>query len=151
MAAAEPTLSIGSGQRVGARPEREITTHVSGLIPLRSVLHEPWRVVSLVPRPRPPVARSWPKAPCEAGTHDATLQAFHPYGQHEQPLPQRGDVCHVAVRTIGLLPQRLHQDIRRRRQQYAALIRQKRAPVDAVQREAIMQYLEPALPVTTRK
>ena len=81
--------------------------------------------------------------------HDATHRTFHPDRQLEQPLPQRGDLCRGAVRAVGLLPQRLQQHLRRGRQQHAELIRPAPRATRAIQRQPVMQFLEPVFHVAT--
>ena len=48
---------------------------------------------------------------------------------------------------MGLLPQRLQQDIHRGRQQHAELIRPEVQATRPIQRQAVMQLLEPVLRV----
>ena len=79
--------------------------------------------------------------------HDAAHRAFDPHGHLEQPFPQRGHLRSSAVRAVGLLPQRLQQDIGRRRQQHPELIGPELRATCAVQRQPVMQFLEPVLHV----
>src|SRR3989454_11143932 len=81
--------------------------------------------------------------------NDATYRDDDVDAQFEQPLPQPG---HLGARTGGAPgPQAefLHEDVRRRREEHAQLIRPEATATRASDLESIVEFLDPILDVST--